>query len=156
MPDQSPMAQAQQPQTPTLFGGNPTPVGGIGAIARMLGIGSEPGVGRALQNAGAALQAPGNWGRSVVPQAPQRCKKRRTSHTTTSSPTRWATASWLTHATAQVMSPSSCGHRPTGPALAAGGAQPQGMSQALAQATTTACMDSESQKAEREQEAQPR
>ena len=65
MPDQpTVMAQAQQPQDPTLFGGNPTPVGGIGAIARMLGIGSEPRLGSALQSAGAALQAPGNWGRS--------------------------------------------------------------------------------------------
>lgn len=65
-PNQQPvMAQAQQPDPASaLFGGNPTPVGGIGAIARMLGIGSEPQVGNALKNAGAALQAPGNWGRS--------------------------------------------------------------------------------------------
>jgi hypothetical protein len=70
MPDPT-QPQAPQPQVPqdpstlsTLFGGNPTPVGGIGAIARMLGIGSEPNLGRSLQNAGAALQAPGNWGRS--------------------------------------------------------------------------------------------
>lgn len=60
------MAQAMQPPPAsplsTLFGGNPTPIGALGNIGRMLGIGSEPNLGRALQNAGAFAQAPGNWG----------------------------------------------------------------------------------------------
>jgi hypothetical protein len=54
-PQQPVMAQAMQPQPSTLFGGNPTPVGGIASIARMLGIGTEPELGRRLQNAGASL-----------------------------------------------------------------------------------------------------
>lgn len=50
-------------QTPTLFGGNPTPVGAFGALGRMLGIGTEPELGRRLQNAGAALMSVGNFGK---------------------------------------------------------------------------------------------
>ena len=72
-PSQPVMAQAMQPQQQnplsTLFGGNPTPIGALGGIARMLGIGSEPNLGRALKNAGAALEIPGNFGRPGAPGA---------------------------------------------------------------------------------------
>src|SRR6185312_17144056 len=44
----------------TLFGGNPTPVGALGGLGRMLGIGTEDGLGRRLQNAGASLIAINN------------------------------------------------------------------------------------------------
>lgn len=50
-------------QSPALFGGNPTPVGLAGGIGRMLGIGTEPELGRRLQNAGAALMSVGNFGK---------------------------------------------------------------------------------------------
>lgn len=43
----------------TLFGGNPTPVGAVGALARLIGIGTEDNLGRHLQNAGAGLIAAG-------------------------------------------------------------------------------------------------
>jgi hypothetical protein len=58
--DQQQVAQ----NSPALFGGNPTPVGAVGGIARMLGIGSEPELGRHLQNAGAALMSVGNFGQN--------------------------------------------------------------------------------------------
>lgn len=55
-------AQPQPSQAPVLFGGNPTPIGAIGALGRMLGIGSEPQLGNSLKNAGAALMSVGNFG----------------------------------------------------------------------------------------------
>lgn len=59
-PMPSPMDVAQQAQQPVLFGGNPTPVGAIGGLGRMLGIGTEDGLGNHLKNAGAALIAVGD------------------------------------------------------------------------------------------------
>jgi hypothetical protein len=60
---------ASMADQPVLFGGNPTPVGAFGAIGRMLGIGSEPELGRRLRNAGAALLSVNNPGGAAALQS---------------------------------------------------------------------------------------
>lgn len=131
-PNQQPvMAQAQQPDPSTLFGGNPTPVGGIASIARMLGIGSEPQLGNSLKNAGAALQAPGNWGRSGAAGAAALQEAANQPHfnvVTDALGNRFM----VDTRTGSVVSPSGGGMNQAGGG-GPGGAQPQGMSQALAQ-----------------------
>lgn len=65
-PMQAAMQERQQPMpdnnTPVLFGGNPSPIGLLGGLARTLGVGSEDDLGRRLQNGAAGLMAVGTTG----------------------------------------------------------------------------------------------